>query len=81
MRKARNIADPERAALAAYAGLVREFSGRLDLVAPGDLERFHERHVADSLRLLPVVDDAPEGPCVDVGRSSRGPCGRVPGGA
>jgi 16S rRNA (guanine527-N7)-methyltransferase len=67
VRKARNIGDSERAALSVYSDLVGEFSGRLDLVAPGDLERFHERHLEDSLRLLPIVEDAPVGPCVDVG--------------
>jgi 16S rRNA (guanine527-N7)-methyltransferase len=54
-------------ALAAYAELVRRWAPRLDLVAPGDLASFEERHVADSLRARPVVDSAPEGPAVDVG--------------
>lgn len=53
--------------LDAYVGLVRGWASRLDLVSPGDLERFRERHVEDSLRLLPLLDSVPPGPCVDVG--------------
>ena len=53
--------------LAHYATLVRTWSTRLDLVSPRDLERFETRHIADSLRLLPLLADAPEGPFVDVG--------------
>ena len=53
--------------LEAYARLVREWAPKLDLVAPGDLDRFEERHIADSLRLLPLVTSLPEGPAVDVG--------------
>jgi len=53
--------------LATYAELVRRWSGRLDLVSPGDLECFEERHIEDSLRLLPLVDELPEGPAIDVG--------------
>jgi 16S rRNA (guanine527-N7)-methyltransferase len=47
--------------------LVRAWAERLDLVAPGDLDRFEDRHISDSLRLLPVLDELPDGPCVDVG--------------
>jgi 16S rRNA (guanine527-N7)-methyltransferase len=50
-----------------YAELVREWSSRLDLISPGDLDRFEERHIEDSLRLLPLLDELPPGPCVDVG--------------
>lgn len=50
-----------------YANLVREYSDKLDLVSPGDLERFEERHIRDSLRALPYVRQAPAGPAVDVG--------------
>lgn len=59
--------DPVQEALEAYAALVREWAPKLDLVAPGDLERFRERHIEDSLRLLPLLGEAPEGPCIDVG--------------
>ena len=50
-----------------YAELVRAYSVKLDLVSPGDLERFEERHIRDSLRALPFVRQAPAGPAVDVG--------------
>ena len=50
-----------------YAELVRAFSDKLDLVSPGDLSRFEERHIRDSLRALPYVRQAPPGPAVDVG--------------
>lgn len=50
-----------------YAALVRAYSRKLDLVSPGDLDRFEERHIRDSLRALPYVRQAPEGPAVDVG--------------
>ncbi|MDQ3662020.1 MAG: class I SAM-dependent methyltransferase, partial [Actinomycetota bacterium] len=40
---------------------------RLDLVAPGDLARFEERHIADSLRAAPVVNSLSPGPAADVG--------------
>jgi 16S rRNA (guanine527-N7)-methyltransferase len=53
--------------LSDYEGLIRSWAGRLDLVSPGDLDRLHERHIADSLRPLELVLDAPEGPCIDVG--------------
>lgn len=53
--------------LAAYAELVRRYAARLDLVAGSDLARFEERHIADSLRALPLLDRAQEGPCIDVG--------------
>ena len=55
------------ARLAEYAALVRQWAPRLDLVAPGDLPRFEERHIADSLRAGPLVDSLPPGPAVDVG--------------
>ena len=53
--------------LAAYTELVRDYSDRLDLVAPGDLDRFEERHIRDSLKPLALLHALPEGPCVDVG--------------
>jgi 16S rRNA (guanine527-N7)-methyltransferase len=53
--------------LAAYADLIRAYSDRLDLVAPGDLDRLEERHIQDSLKALPVVRASPDGPCADVG--------------
>lgn len=53
--------------LSKYAALVRAWAPRLDLVSPGDLDRFEERHLEDSLRAAPLLDQLPEGPCVDVG--------------
>lgn len=53
--------------LAEYAALVRSWAPRLDLVSPGDLERFETRHVEDCLRAAPLLEELPEGPCVDVG--------------
>lgn len=53
--------------LAEYAALVRRWAPRLDLVSPGDLPRFEERHIADSLRAAAVVDSQLPGPAVDVG--------------
>ena len=53
--------------LRAYGALVRSWAPRLDLVSPGDLERFEERHIGDSLRAAPLLDQLAEGPCVDIG--------------
>src|ERR671919_1499973 len=52
--------------LGAYADLVRAYAERLDLVAPGDLDRFEERHIRDSLKPLALLGALPDGPCVDV---------------
>jgi 16S rRNA (guanine527-N7)-methyltransferase len=53
--------------LAHYADLLRAWAPRLDLVSQRDLDRLENRHIADSLRLGPLLDELPEGPCVDVG--------------
>jgi 16S rRNA (guanine527-N7)-methyltransferase len=53
--------------LAAYAELLRRWSPRLDLVAPSDLARLEERHLEDSLKAVPLLEDLPVGPAVDVG--------------
>ncbi len=50
-----------------YGQLVRAYSEKLDLVSPGDLDRFEGRHIKDSLRARPYVNQAPAGPAVDVG--------------
>ena len=50
-----------------YAALVRAWAPKLDLVSPLDLPRFEDRHIADSLRVLPLIRTAPPGPCCDVG--------------
>lgn len=56
-----------QAKLKRYEELVREWSGRIDLVSERDLGRFRRRHIDDSLRALPLVDALPAGPAVDVG--------------
>ena len=56
-----------RQRLRAYADLIRAWSERLDLVAPGDLDQLESRHIDDSLRLLPLLEELPPGPCIDVG--------------
>lgn len=53
--------------LQAYADLVAAWAPNLDLISPRDLPRFRERHIADSLRALPLVDRLPPGPAIDVG--------------
>ncbi len=58
---------PEADRLDAYAALVESWAPRLDLISTGDLGRVRERHVNDSLRVLPLVEAAPPGPCIDVG--------------
>lgn len=50
-----------------YAELVRSHSDKLDLVSPGDLERFEDRHIRDSLRALPWIRRCEPGTAVDVG--------------
>jgi 16S rRNA (guanine527-N7)-methyltransferase len=58
-----SVTDP----LDEYAELVRFWAPRLDLVAPGDLARFEERHIDDCLRAVPLVETLPPGPAIDVG--------------
>jgi 16S rRNA (guanine527-N7)-methyltransferase len=53
--------------MATYVDLVLAWAPRLDLVAPGDLDRFEKRHIEDGLRAVEAVGAAPEGPCIDVG--------------
>ena len=53
--------------LEAYADLVAAWAPKLDLISPRDLPRFRERHIDDSLRALPLVDELPPGPAIDVG--------------
>lgn len=54
-------------ALEEFASILRRHAARVDLVSPRDLERLESRHIADSLKALPVVEEAPPGPAVDVG--------------
>lgn len=53
--------------LAAYESMIRSWAPRLDLVSPRDLGRLRERHLDDSLRAAPLLDELPAGACVDVG--------------
>jgi len=54
-------------ALDVYKFLVREWAPKLDLVSPRDLSRFEDRHISDSLRALPLVEECGAGPIADVG--------------
>jgi 16S rRNA (guanine527-N7)-methyltransferase len=56
-----------RAALDVYGRLVARYNDQLGLVAPGDLDHFATRHVADSLRAAPVLAEVGPGPVIDVG--------------
>jgi 16S rRNA (guanine527-N7)-methyltransferase len=53
--------------LDAYLELLLAYAPRLNLVSRSDLPHLQERHVEDSLRLLPLLDSLPAGPCIDVG--------------
>ncbi len=60
--------DPlQRERLRHYARLVRRWSGRVNLVSKADLDRFEDRHVADCLRALPLLDGLPPGGAIDLG--------------
>jgi 16S rRNA (guanine527-N7)-methyltransferase len=56
-----------QAALGAYVRLVHQWASKLDLVAPGDISRFEDRHISDSLRALPLLERSLPGPFADVG--------------
>jgi 16S rRNA (guanine527-N7)-methyltransferase len=60
------VTRPPPDILSAYEELLTAWAPRLDLFAPGDLTRLRSRHIDDSLRLLPLLDDR-VGPCADVG--------------
>lgn len=63
----RSLEPSQRAALVRYAELIRLWAPQTNLISARDLERLEERHLEDSLRALPAVLDAPEGPAIDVG--------------
>lgn len=65
--RATQLPPAVRRALDEYVSLVAQWAPQLDLVSPGDLVRFRERHVEDSLRALPLLRSLPTGPCIDVG--------------
>ena len=50
-----------------FEELIRSWAPRLDLVSPADLPRLWERHIRDSLRAVPWIEEASPGPCIDVG--------------
>jgi 16S rRNA (guanine527-N7)-methyltransferase len=54
-------------ALRDYVALIRAWAPRLDLVGSADVDRLEDRHVADSLRALPLLRSAGPGPAADVG--------------
>ena len=58
-----HVAASEGARLAAYEALIRRWGARRNLVSRGDLLRLRERHIEDSLALLPWC----AGSVVDVG--------------
>ncbi len=58
---------PDQGKLSEYEDLVRLWAPRLDLVSPGDLDRFHDRHIADSLRISDLISGSADGPCADIG--------------
>jgi len=41
--------------LATFAALLRRWSPRINLVAPGDLPRLWDRHIADAAQLVPLI--------------------------
>ncbi|TQF83878.1 16S rRNA (guanine(527)-N(7))-methyltransferase RsmG [Elioraea sp. Yellowstone] len=45
----------QRTRLKAYAALIARWSPRINLVAPGDLPRLWERHIADAAQLVPLI--------------------------
>lgn len=53
--------------LARYAELLRAHAPHQNLVSQKDLDQLEERHIQDSLRLVPLAREAPEGPMIDVG--------------
>jgi 16S rRNA (guanine527-N7)-methyltransferase len=61
------MTDPVEACLARYEDLLRTWAPRLNLVSAADLPRLRERHIDDSLRLAPLLDELLPGPCIDVG--------------
>lgn len=50
-----------------YERMVATWSQRIDLVAPGELDRFRSRHLDDSLKALPLLAELGGQTAVDVG--------------
>jgi len=58
--------NPEDA-FAAYVRLLNWWAPRIDLMAPGDLERIQSRHIEDSLKARDIVASGPQGAALDAG--------------
>ena len=54
-------------AIAAYLRMLRWWAPRIDLIAPGDLDRLENRHIEDSLKAREIVASAPPGAALDAG--------------
>lgn len=54
-------------AFAAYIRLLERWAPKIDLVAPGDLDRLESRHIQDSLKAREIVASAPPGEALDAG--------------
>jgi 16S rRNA (guanine527-N7)-methyltransferase len=54
-------------AVAAYEEMLLEWAPRFDLISDADVGRVRERHIEDSLRVVPFIADLPPGWGVDVG--------------
>jgi 16S rRNA (guanine527-N7)-methyltransferase len=52
------LTPDQHARLTAYAGLIARWSPRINLVAPGDLPRLWDRHIADAAQLVPLIPRA-----------------------
>ena len=68
---ARSVAESERSRLTSqlekYLGEIRAWNARGNLVAAGDLGRLVSRHVAESLAILPVIDELRPHSVIDIG--------------
>jgi 16S rRNA (guanine527-N7)-methyltransferase len=49
------LTPDQRARLTTYTDLIAHWSPRINLVAPGDLPRLWERHIADAAQLVPLI--------------------------
>ncbi|GIX09340.1 16S rRNA (guanine(527)-N(7))-methyltransferase RsmG [Elioraea sp.] len=49
------VTADQRTRLTAYAALIARWSPRINLVAPGDLPRLWDRHIADAAQLVPLI--------------------------
>jgi 16S rRNA (guanine527-N7)-methyltransferase len=49
------LTPDQHARLTIFAELIARWSPRINLVAPGDLPRLWERHIADAVQLVPLI--------------------------